>query len=119
MGKIQVVSYGSQSYVLSLIKWRSLRKILAKIFEASPHSFIPSYEIALYEGKVGEIEYSNPCFVFHYANKDIAVQRIEWMKKLIQEGGLENLIYNLNGFDYTQEAIYSDLAEHFEKRKWA
>jgi len=43
------VSYESKTYVLSLIKWSLLRKILSKIFRANPHRFTPSYELAIYE----------------------------------------------------------------------
>lgn len=105
----------SKEYTLSLVKWGIFRKLLAKIFNASPFIFIPSYELAIYEKKEGKIKYNNPCFVFHYINKEIATSRMNWAKELLIKGGMESLVNNLKKFDPEKEVIYSDLTDYIER----
>ena len=108
--------YGPKQYKLSLIKWGIVRRMLLKIFGKSPYQFTPAYELAIYEEKDGEIGLRDPCFVFHYANKDLAVSRMKWMEKLLRkEGGMRELILSLRNLDAKQEAIFSDYGDYFEK----
>lgn len=110
------ISYGSEAYVLSLVKWGIVRKILSKALRASKYQFTPSYELAVYETIGNRMELNNPCFVFHYANKDIALSRMNWIKRLLEEGGMKKLILNCKDFNYSQEGIFIDYAEYVEKK---
>ena len=77
--------------------------------------FIPSYELAIYMRKDGVIEYNNPYFVFHFADKEIAETRMNWAKELIETEGMKSFIINLRNFDLKREGIYSGFTEYIER----
>ncbi len=116
MGITANISYDSNDYTLSLVKWGFVRKVMAKLFKASPFMFIPSYELVIYERNEGAIKYNNPCFVFHFADKEIAASRMNWAKELIESKGMESFIEHLRNFDPRREGIYSDLTDYIEKK---
>ncbi len=109
------ISHGSKVYTISLIRWGIIRKVFAGIFTASPFIFIPSYELAIYERIDGVIKYNNPCFVFHFADRESATTRMNWAKELIESGGMESFVENLGNFDHKREGVYSDLTDYFER----
>lgn len=115
MGIIAKISHESNEYTLSLVKWGFIRKVMAKIFKASPFMFIPSYELAIYERKESGLKYNNPCFVFHFSDKEMATSRMNWAKELIESGGMASLIEHLHNLDPKREGIYSDLTDYIEK----
>ena len=130
MGVSVNISHGSDVYTLSLVKWRTIRKVLAKIFKASSFRFTPTYELAIYERQNMDIEdkssatkqvggsfldLDNPCFVFHFADKEIAETRMNWAKELIESEGMRSFIENFRNFDPKREGIYSDYADYGER----
>lgn len=116
MGISFSISSDDTTYVFSLVKWGIIRKILSKIFRASPFQFTPSYELAVYKKEDGKIHLSHPYFAFHFSNKDIALSRMKWIKTLSEEGmrGIEKLIINLTSFDPKQEGVYIGPSEYVD-----
>jgi hypothetical protein len=117
MGLSFRVAHGSAGYIFSLIKWGIFRRAMSRLFRASPFRFIPSYELAIYDQRDAAVKnYQNPCFVFHFVDKETAISRMNWAKELIESGGMRSLIKNLGGFDPNKEGIYSDFADGFERK---
>jgi len=114
IGKIDV-SYELKHYSISLVKWGFFRKILAKLFRASPFQFIPSYEIAIYDNRQGKVDLINPLFVFHFAKKETFKQRTEWAKEKISSGGIKSLIEDSRHFNPKEEGIYYDLVDRYQR----
>jgi len=104
-----------ETYVFSLVKWGNIRKFLSKIFKANPFQFTPAYELAIYKKTQGKITLSNPYFCFHFADKDTAISRMNWIKILVEQGrsGIEKLIEEIPNFDPEQEAMYSGPSDYF------
>ena len=110
------ISSNDETYVFSLVKWGIIRKLLVKIFKANPFQFTPSYELAIYKKTAGKIALSHPYFAFYFANKDIAISKMNWMKTLFGEGksGIEKLIEELPNFDPKREALYLGPSDYFD-----
>jgi len=107
---------GDENYVFSLVKWGIIRKLLSKVFKANPFQFIPFYELAIYEKIEGKINLNHPFFAFHFADKDTAISRMNWMKTLFEEGrsGILKLIDEIPDFDPKREAMYSGPSDYFD-----
>ena len=109
-GRTATISHDSKVYTLSLVKWGFFRKRTAKITKASPFMFIPSYDLAIYDGKAGGINYNNPCFLFHFDDRKMAVSRMKWAEEKIESEGMLSFRNNLSEatFDPKREGIYID-----------
>ena len=110
------ISSADKAYVFSLVKWGVIRKFLSRFFKANPFQFIPSYELAIYEKIDGKVYLNHPFFTFHFADKDIAVSKMNWMKILFEEGrsGILKLVNELPNFDPTREAMYLGPDDYFD-----
>lgn len=116
MGISLNISSNDETYVFSLVKWGTIRKLLSKVFKANPFQFTPSYELSIYKKTEGKIPLSHPYFAFHFADKDTAISRMNWMKILFEEGrsGIEKLIEELPNFDPKREAMYLGPSDYLD-----
>jgi hypothetical protein len=104
-------------YIFSLVKWGFIRKLLYKFFKEVPYRFIPCYELAIFKKGKNKITVRHPYFVFHFADKETAMSRMNWIKRLFEEGrsGILKLIDEIPNFDPKQEAMYLGPSNYFER----
>ncbi len=115
MSNVYEISYESKTYTLSLIKWGVLRRLLAKVFNASDYIFSPSWELAIYDKEdIYSRQYDNPLFVFHFKEKIHAVRKLNLAKELINEGGIDAFIDGLS-INAEEEGIFCDMTNYFER----
>lgn len=110
------ISSNDETYVFSLVKRGTIRKLSSKIFKANPFQFAPSYELVIYKRTKGKISLGHPYFAFHFADEDTAVSRMNWMKTLFEKGrgGVEKLIKELPKFDPKREGMYSGASDYLD-----
>lgn len=115
MGISLNISSNDETYVFSLVRWGFIRKLLSRIFKASPFQFTPSYELAIYKKNESTIPLNHPYFSFHFSDTDTAISRMNWMKTLFEEGvsGIEKLIEEISNFDPKREALYLGPSDYF------
>jgi hypothetical protein len=79
MGKGAVVVFDGSEFTLSMVKWGTLRRSalflgrkLRFINRVSPTLFVPSYEVAIYNGSPKVVISKQPSITFYFSTKKIA-----------------------------------------------
>jgi hypothetical protein len=103
MGKVAKITTSEGSVVtLSMIKWGMLRRGAARALPGQlPTQFIPRYEIAIYDGKVG----LKPYLTVFYADEETALKGWDELPKMIGIFSLSGLHLFLRG-DPQKEAAF-------------
>jgi hypothetical protein len=99
MGDIEYASHGSHHYTLSLMPFGFLRRLFFR-GPISNYQFKPTYELSIFPRTDSNVKITsalqtrvtNPFAVFHYANRDIALSRMQCMTDLLNRHGFESII---------------------------
>jgi hypothetical protein len=104
---LKIISDG-ETYIFSLVKWGFIRRLLYRLFKEIPYRFTPCYELAIFKKGGNKISVRRPYFVFHFADKEAAMSRMNWMKTLFEESrsGILKLIEEVVNFDGKREGMY-------------
>ena len=90
-----VVRYRNSEIALSLVSWSAFRRLsffLAKklglINRLDVALFVPSCEIAIFDGDPSVVPLKKPFIVFYYPDHEAARRKLDELASLVQEGGL-------------------------------
>ena len=92
MGKLAAVTFEEKTFTLSMVRWGFLRRYKSnkqRFMSLTGASFIPKYEIAVYDGKPSVIsKLGFPEAVFYYPDKQLALENFHDLRAAIAEGGI-------------------------------
>jgi hypothetical protein len=92
MGELAIVTFEEKTFTLSMVRWGFLRRRKSNkqgFMRLTGASFIPKYEIAVYDGKPSVVfKLGLPETVFYYPDKQLAMENFHDLRAAIAEGGI-------------------------------
>jgi hypothetical protein len=89
------VAFEGSDITLSMVEWGVIRRsalFLGRKFRSvrrtSPTLFVPSHEVAIYDGSPEVVFSKKPYITFYFAKKEIAQTKFEELVGIMQKGGL-------------------------------
>ena len=90
MGKLSVVQFEGSAITVSMIPWGLLRRYRSKklgFLNLTGASFIPKYEIAVYDGEPSVVfKLGLPEMVFYYPDEPSALKKFDELRDVIAQG---------------------------------
>jgi hypothetical protein len=107
MGKFAVVEFEGSEITLSMVKWGAIRRSALRLSTSfgSGCRFVPSHELAIYEGGRKVVWSKVPYIVFYFADKKIAETKFEQLVALMRKVGISGVSGFMRDGDFREQGF--------------